>query len=153
MIGRGDEAGMTLVEMMVVLVIVAVAAGATVLGIGVATRAPNAEAEARRLSTRLQSVADEAMVTDRPLAFTWDAKGYAFLSWDGSAWREGEGEAHARHRLPAGMKIDMGRRRPPLLLGVDGNGAPAAIGLVTGPERWLVVYDGLAATPIPVPAT
>ncbi len=143
---------MTLVEMMVVLAIIGVAAGATVLGIGAATRAPSAESEARRLSSRLQSVADEAMVTDRPLAFTWDAKGYAFLSWDGKDWQEGEDEAHARHRLPAGMKIDMGRRAPPLLLGVDGNGVPAAISLVTGPDRWLVVYDGLAATPIPAPA-
>lgn len=149
---RGDEAGMTLVEMMAVLVIIAVAAGATVLGIGAATRAPNVEAEARRLSSRLQSVADEAMVTDRPLAFTWDAKGYAFLNWDGAGWREGADAAHARHQLPAGMRIDMGQRRPPLPLGVDGSGVPAAIGLATGPERWLVVYDGLAATPIPAPA-
>ena len=153
MIRRGDEAGMTLVEMMVVLVCIAVGAGATVLGIGAATRAPNAEAEARRLSSRLQSVADEAMVTDRPLAFTWDAKGYAFLSWDGSGWQEGADEAHARHKLPSGMKIEMAGRRPPLLLGVDGSGVPAAIGLITGPDRWLVVYDGLAATPIPAPAT
>lgn len=152
MMRRGDEAGMTLVEMMVVLVIIGVAAGATVLGIGAVTRAPNAEAEARRLSSRLQSVADEAMVTDQPLAFTWNGKGYAFLSWEGGAWREGEDDAHAWHRLPAGMKIEMGQRRPPLLLGVDGSGVPAAIGLVIGPERWLVVYDGLAATPISAPA-
>lgn len=143
---------MTLVEMMVVLVIIAVAAGATVLGIGAATRAPNAETEARRLSSRLQSVADEAMVTDRPLAFSWDEKGYAFLSWNGTGWQEGKDEAHARHKLPAGMKIDMSGRKPPLVIGVDGSGVPAAIGLVTGPERWLVVYDGLAATPIPAPA-
>lgn len=152
MLRWGNEAGMTLVEMMIVLVIIGVAAGATVLGIGVATRAPNAEAEARRLSSRLQSVADEAMVTDRPLAFTWDTKGYAFLSWDGAGWQEGKDEAHARHALPGGMKIDMAGRKPPLILGVDGSGVPAAIGLVTGPERWLVVYDGLAVTPIPAPA-
>ena len=150
--GRGDEAGMTLIEMMVVLAIIGVAAGATLLGIGAATRAPSAEAEARRLASRLQSVADEAMVNDSPVAFTWDAKGYAFLSWNGIGWREGGDEAHARHRLPAGMRIDMGRRRPPLALGVDGSGVPAAIGLVMGPNRWLVVYDGLAANPIPVPA-
>ena len=152
MVRWGNESGMTLVEMLIVLVIIGVAAGASVLGIGVATRAPNAEAEARRLSSRLQSVADEAMVTDRPLAFTWDAKGYAFLSWHDGRWLEGKDEAHARHKLPGGMKIDMAGRRPPLLLGVDGSGVPAAIGLVTGPERWLVVYDGLAATPIPAPA-
>ena len=70
---------MTLVEMLAVLAIIGVAAGTTVLGIGAATRAPSVESEARRLSTRLQSVADEAMVSDRPVAFTWDAKSYAFL--------------------------------------------------------------------------
>lgn len=143
---------MTLVEMLAVLAIIAVAAGATVLGIGAATRAPSVEAEARRLSTRLQSVADEAMVTDRQLAFTWDDKGYAFQSWDGQGWRTGTDEAHGRHRLPAGIAMDMGRRRPPLMLGVDGSGIPASIGLRTGADRWLVVYDGLAASPIPAPA-
>lgn len=149
---RGAESGMTLVEMLAVLAIIAVAAGATVLGIGAATRAPSVESEARRLSSRLQSVADEAMVTDRPLALTWDEKGYAFTSWDGRDWQAGEDEGHARHRLPAGIRLDMGRRRPPLLLGVDGTGVPATIGLRAGADRWLVVYDGLSASPIPVPA-
>ena len=150
---RGDEAGMTLVEVMVVLVIIAVAAGATVLGIGAATRAPTAEAEARRLSSRLQSVADEAMVVDRALAFTWDSRSYAFLDWEDGAWREGKDEAHARHRLPSGMRIEMAGRRPPLLLGVDGSGIPASVGLSTESDRWLVVYDGLAGTPIPANVT
>lgn len=149
---RGAESGMTLVEMLAVLAIIAIAAGATVLGIGAATRAPSVEAEARRLSTRLQSVADEAMVSDRPLALTWDDQGYAFQSWDGHGWQTGSDDAHARHKLPAGIKLDMGRRVPPLMLGVDGSGIPASIGVRTGDDRWLVVYDGLAATPIPAPA-
>lgn len=152
MIHKGDESGMTLVEMLAVLAIIGVAAGATVLGIGAATRAPSVESEARRLSTRLQSVADEAMVSDQPVAFTWDTKSYAFLSADGRTWREGQDDAHARHRLPAGILLDMGRRTPPLLLGVDGSGVPAAIGLKAGSDRWLVVYDGLSATPIAAPA-
>lgn len=152
MINRGDDSGMTLVEMLAVLAIIGVAAGTTVLGIGAATRAPSVESEARRLSTRLQSVADEAMVSDRPVAFTWDAKSYAFLRSDGRGWQAGEDDGHARHRLPAGIRLDMGRRTPPLLLGVDGSGIPAAIGLKAGDDRWLVVYDGLSATPIAAPA-
>jgi len=144
---QGGESGMTLVEMLAVLAIIAIAAGATVLGIGAATRAPSVEAEARRLSSRLQSVADEAMVSDRPVAFTWDERGYAF---EGSA--SGDDAAHGRHRLPAGIRIDMGRRKPPLMLGVDGTGVPASIGLRSGEDRWMVVYDGLSATPIPAPA-
>lgn len=144
---QGGESGMTLVEMLAVLAIIAVAAGATVLGIGAATRAPSVEAEARRLSSRLQSVADEAMVSDQPVAFTWDDRGYAF---QGSS--SGNDEAQARHRLPAGIRLDMGKRTPPLMLGVDGTGVPASIGLRSGEDRWMVVYDGLSATPIPAPA-
>ncbi|MFZ5707133.1 MAG: GspH/FimT family pseudopilin [Pseudomonadota bacterium] len=144
---QGGESGMTLVEMLAVLAIIAIAAGATVLGIGAATRAPSVEAEARRLSSRLQSVADEAMVSDQPVAFTWDDRGYAFL---GSS--SGNDEAHARHRLPVGIRLDMGKRTPPLMLGVDGTGVPASIGLRSGEDRWMVVYDGLSATPIPAPA-
>lgn len=149
---RGAESGMTLIEMLAVLAIIAVGAGATVLGIGAATRAPSVESEARRLSSRLQSVADEAMVDDRPLAFTWDAKGYAFMSRGAGGWTIDGDDAHAHHALPAGIRIDMGRRTPPLMLGVDGSGVPAAIGIAAGNDRWLVVYDGLSVSSIPAPA-
>ena len=65
-----DQRGFTLVEMLIVLAIFAVAAGAVALSVGSVTRAPSVEAEARRLATRLQAAADDAMIGDRTIAFT-----------------------------------------------------------------------------------
>ena len=67
---RPSEAGMTLIEMLIVLAIIAVMAGAVSLGMGSVTRAPSVETEARRLATRLQAAADDAMLGDRTIAFT-----------------------------------------------------------------------------------
>jgi general secretion pathway protein H len=150
---RGAELGMTLVEMIVVLAIIAIMAGATVLGMGAATRGPSVEAEARRLATRLQSAADEAMVDEYPLALTWDKHSYGFLHWDGRAWRPGEDEGHASHSLPAGMTIDMGKATPPMLVGVEGSGIPAIVTLNAPQDRWVIVYDGLTVSPVPAPLT
>ena len=72
--GRAD-AGLTLVEMLVVLAIIGVAAGAVTLGIGAATRAPSVESEARRFAGRLQAAADDAMLGDRMIALTVDRSG------------------------------------------------------------------------------
>ncbi len=149
----GDEQGFTLIEMLAVLAIIGVTAGATVLGIGAATRGPSVEAEAQRLAARLQSVADEAMVSDRPLAFTWDDRGYCFVSWDGHDWQPGRDEGHARHELAIGIRMNMGRRRPPLMVGVDGSGVPAALGVRGDEESWSVVYDGLTVTALPASAS
>jgi general secretion pathway protein H len=153
MIHWGEESGMTLVEMLVVLAIIGVAASATVLGIGAATREASVQAEARRLASRLQLAADETMINDRPLAFAWDKSGYAFVAWDGGGWRAGEGEAFERHGLPDGMKLDMGKRQPPLMVGIDGTGIPLAARIEGASDSWAVVYDGLKASAMPVPAS
>ena len=79
---RHGEAGVSLVEVLVVLAIIGVMAGVGVLGLGAADRGARAEAEARRLADRLQLAADEVLVTGTPHALVWDAEGYRFLAWD-----------------------------------------------------------------------
>lgn len=150
---RGGEAGMTLVEMLVVLAIVGIAAGAAALGIGAATRSPNIEAEARRLADRLQLAADDVMISDRPLAFTWNEESYGFVAWDGGQWRAEGGEGFERHDLPGGMAIEPKADRGPVPLGIDGMGMPLAIRLRNARESWIVAYDGLNVTALPAPAS
>ncbi|PTQ09850.1 type II secretion system protein GspH [Sphingomonas oleivorans] len=150
---RGGETGMTLVEMLVVLAIIGVMASATVLGMGAASRGANVAAEAQRLASRLRLAADDVMVSDRPIALSWNARGYAFLAWDGRGWRPGSGESYAPHQLPTGISLDMGQRSGPLPIGVDGAGLPFAARLKGPRESWTVAYDGLNVSVTPVPAT
>ncbi|RYY47358.1 MAG: type II secretion system protein GspH [Sphingomonadales bacterium] len=149
---RRSEAGMTLVEMLVVLAIVAVMAGAVSLGIGSVTRAPSVETEARRLATRLQAAADDAMLGDRLIAFTTEPHGYGFASYgaDGQLIARTD-DALGFHRLPSGMLVTLDVK-PPVVLGIDGAGRPMSAVLESGAQRWLVTFDGLTARAMPAPA-
>ncbi|MBR0551023.1 prepilin-type N-terminal cleavage/methylation domain-containing protein [Sphingomonadaceae bacterium LXI357] len=142
---------MTLIEMLIVLAIVGIAAGAVSLGIGAATRAPSAEAEAHRLATRLQAAADDAMLGDKLIAFTAKEHGYGFATYQDGGWVERTDDAFGFHRLPAGMRVTLSVR-PPVVLGVDGSGEPLSATIESGDQAWRVLYDGLTATTSAIPA-
>lgn len=145
------ESGFTLVEMLIVLVIIGVAAGAVALSVGSVTRAPSVETEARRLATRLQAAADDAMLGDRLVAFTVEEHGYGFANVVGKQLVPRTDDAFGYHQLPTGMVVTLSAR-PPVLLGVDGSGMPMAAIVESGKQRWIVNYDGVTATAMPAPA-
>jgi general secretion pathway protein H len=148
---RHGEAGLTLVEMLVVLAIIAVMAGAVSIGIGSVTRAPSVETEARRLATRLQAAADDAMLGDRMMAFTVEKHGYGFATIGANGQMVARtDDALGFHRLPGGMVVTLSVR-PPVILGVDGAGRPLSAIVESGSQRWMVTYDGLTARAAPAP--
>lgn len=143
------EAGLTLIEMLIVLSIIAISAGAIALGIGATTRQPTLESEARALAALIQTGADDAMLGDRLVALTVDEHGYGFASWDGRGWVAKGGY----HDIPSGMVVTFDAR-PPIMLGADGSGQPmiATITPDEGRSGWRVRYDGLTAVAEPIPA-
>lgn len=145
------QAGMTLIEMLIVLVVIGIAAGAVSLGIGSATRSPTAETEARRFATQLQAAADDAMLGDRMVALTVTPNGYGFSVWGGTGWVPKPGEAFAYHRMPSGMVMTLDKV-PPVILGVDGAGEPMNATVRFGSQLWQVRYDGMTAHATPVEA-
>jgi general secretion pathway protein H len=149
-LSRPHEAGLTLIEMLIVLVIIGVAAGATTLAIGAVTRPPSVEAEARRLATRLQGAADNAMLGDQMVAFTVRKHGYGFADVRQGAMVPRTDDALGYHELPSGMVMTLDVT-PPVVLGVDGVGQPIHAVIESGKQRWEVVYDGMTAVAAPAP--
>ena len=146
---RPGEAGLTLVEMLVVLAIIGVMAGATVLTIGSGGGTARTEAEARRLETRLELAADETMVTDRMVAFAPEADAYRFVTWDMAkgGWRpDPVDELGRRHALPSGMRLITDTGGKPLLIGADGGGGGMQAQLATDDSSWTIQFDGTGAT-------
>jgi general secretion pathway protein H len=137
---RTGEAGLTLVEMLVVLAIVAIMAGIVVLGIG-SGGDRNAEVEAKRLAARLTLAADEAMVGDRPLAIAWDKDSYRFLVEQSGQWREDTVSALAPHKLPSGVILDATAKSPFSI----GGGRPTELHLTATKSNWTVHFDGATA--------
>ena len=139
--------GFTLVELLVVLGIMGVMAGAVVLGMG-SGGGRTSESEARRLAQRLELAVDDAMVTDRPIAFVWDKGSYRFQTWDGQAWIEDKTSALEPHDLPGALSLVVANAASPLAIGPEG-GAPVDLTIAGGARSWTIHFDGANASPAP----
>lgn len=83
---RHQDAGVTLVEVLVVLVLVGIMAGIVGLSIGTGSRGDIAKQEADLLVARLNRAADDVILTGVPMGFVWGAEGYRFDVYDGEIW-------------------------------------------------------------------
>ena len=131
---RGAEAGLTLVEMLVVLAIIAVASGAAMLSFGGDGGPRAADAEARKLAIALQRASDDALVASRPASIAWTAEGYAV--------------AGAARALPEDVRLSS-TATSPARLGGDGVGPSIEWTLTAGGTARTVRYDGLNAAVAP----
>ena len=156
--GRGADAGITLIEVLVVLAVIGVATGATMLGVNSADRGTRAEAEAIRLARHLTLGVDEALISGSPLALMWDAGGYRFVAWSGAAqsWAATLPPALTqRHDLRAPVTLsrpDTGKTDP-VVIAASGTGPAIAFQIgspgLTDTSRWIVDFDGFSATTRP----
>ena len=154
---RHTEAGITLIEMLVVLAVIGVAASATMMGMG--DRSRSAETEAVRLARHLTLGVDEALIAGEPLALRWDAAGYSFVQ------RSAAGPDSAPDAWPAAAARTLGQRHDiarPLQLHLRDAASPVAVVLpvsaaaptvtfeFTGADPlWTVTFDGFTATARP----
>lgn len=148
---RDPEAGVSLVEVMVVLAIIGIMTGITVLGLG-GSGGTGAEAEARRLADRLQLAADEALVTGAPRALQWSAAGYRFLVWDGreGGWRsEDRPLLSETHELPRGLALRGAEPEAAILVAANRAAAPVTLAFGGAGGSWTVAFDGLTARAAP----
>ncbi len=148
---RQGDAGLTLIEMMIVLVLIGVATSAAVIGLGRGSAAQKVEAESRRLVEMLSLAVDEAMVTRQPLRLEWHASGYFVTRADGKP------PATARlaggYDLPGGIALQRDTASDgALIIRPDGLGDPAALTIAGPRNSWTVRFDGLLAQATAAPA-
>lgn len=151
---RGD-AGITLVEMLVVIAIIGVLAGALSLSIGSGLRGPDAASEARQLAARLSRASELAGLTGTPALLIWDATSYRFAAMGGAGWDlHPEPLLAERRALRGGMVLRAaGDIQSPYLITASARppeSGPLALELgVPGEGGWQVRHDGLTGTAAP----
>nr|WP_241427534.1 prepilin-type N-terminal cleavage/methylation domain-containing protein [Fertoeibacter niger] len=149
---RPPQAGITLIEVLIVLVVIGVASGATLLGVNAADRGTGAAFEAQRLAQRLALGVDEALVAGAPLALVWDAGGYRFLRWqeDEPGWQPAAGALGARHELAGPLELSSGKADPaPVLISASATGRPQVFAITGRGAGWQVLFDGFSARAVP----
>ncbi len=83
---RQQDAGVTLVEILVVLVLVGIMSGVVGLSLGGNRQASTAGQEADLLVARLNRAADEAILTGEPFSFVWAQQTYKFMVQGENSW-------------------------------------------------------------------
>lgn len=157
--GRDRQAGMTLIEVLVVLAVIGVGTGAVMLGMGGADRSTAAQTEAVRLASHLSLGVDEAMISGLPLALRWDQGGYSFVQNDAAgatdapdAWPPAAPQSLALHHdlaAPLILQRPDAATQDPVILPVSG-AAPAVTFRISGRgSAWIVAFDGFTATAQP----
>ncbi len=123
--GGAADAGVTLIEVLVVLVLVGVMAGTVALSVGNGGRGDVAGQQADLLVARLNRAADEVVLTGSPMRFDWTAQSYGFSVYQGDSWEPHSvallaephilpdrlrlGETSGSATLSADMRLDDGK--------------------------------------------
>lgn len=155
-IGRDPQAGITLIETLVVLTLIGVGAGATLMVSGDNGRKVQDEAVA--LALKMSLGVDEALITGQPLALRWDVSGYSFGQRPADPKQTGMSPANwpaatprllgLRHGLPGSMVLRMAddAGSPAVILSPGAIGPTVLFEVSDAGTVWTVTFDGFTAT-------
>ena len=143
---RMAEAGLTLVEMLVVLALIGVMAGAVGLSLGPAARGPGAQDEARLLAARMRSASEEALLTGQSVALVWTEHDYRFLTLGPDGWRPHSVPLLAEVKaLPAALRFPRSGAFAVTGANLPANGVLLELPLQGSGPAAVVIWDGATA--------
>lgn len=149
---RDPQAGLTLIETLVVIAIIGIATGATMMGLNGADRGARAQAEAVRLAQNLSLAVDEALISGEPFQLEWDESGYAFVQWraEDATWQPADvAGLAARHDVRPPLRITMPDASPSVLIAASGSGPARQFDFQGNGVSWRVQFDGFTALASP----
>lgn len=148
---RVPAAGVTLVEILIVLALFGVMAGTITLGFGATDRGKTMTQEADLLTARLNRAADEVILTATAMRFSWEDTAYAFAVQDAGQW-----VAHPiailsqSHSLPDRLRLQSDMRQGAVVIGPDmipDTGAALVLQIIADDQTFVSVrFDGINAT-------
>ncbi len=154
---RNAEAGITLIEVLVVLAVIGVGAGATMMA--TRDRGRDVEAEAMRLARHLTLGVDEVLISGLPMVLRWDAAGYGFGQLPAEmpllAPHDWPAAAHpalgARHALPDAVALRLRDAALPVPVVLPASAATRTVtfDLTGAAAGWVVIFDGFTARAVP----
>ncbi|WP_170311874.1 prepilin-type N-terminal cleavage/methylation domain-containing protein [Sulfitobacter sabulilitoris] len=147
---RTRDAGLTLVEVLVVLVIIGTLTGAAALSFGARGGATDVAQQAELLAARIGRAAQDALIADRAARMEWDSDGYRFAIWDGAAWQDHPDAVLApAYGLAGAVSLGTaGAARGTVRFDADMTppaGRALRLRLSRGDARRVVVFDGITA--------
>lgn len=145
---RHSEAGVTLLEILIVLVIVGVMAGMVSIAAGVGGSKNALSRASDLMASRLTLVAERAALTGEDAAIAWDTDGYRFLQYRDGTWAPYRMLSMEADERLGTVHLDGAASPASAIISADlgaSDSRPLRWVMESGADRVDVVFDGLSA--------
>ena len=149
---RRADAGVTLIEILVVLALIGVSAGVVMYALPSTSQTRNLNQEAALLTARLNLASERSLINGQYYRLNWVAQGYSFEAWSGGDWHEAvTAPLSEAHSLDPGMTLTDESSGPKGGVEISPDLMPSGATLVrlrisTDARERYITFDGASAT-------
>jgi general secretion pathway protein H len=148
---RKADAGVTLVEILVVLALIGISAGIVMYALPSPAQARSLNQEAALLTARLNLATERSLITGQYYRLDWSAQRYVFEEWRDDAWHSAASAPLSEaHSLGADIALSDGsaRRAGTVQISPDllpSSAAVVSLRMTAGAQEQSITFDGASA--------